>query len=163
MMKKTTMLICFTITILVLAAAFFAFHGTMDIKTVVIDGYGSISVPKEWSTTVVDGFLHISRVENGEGMDVLVQYDGEDGINPQFANIAGFELIQDTNYSNSAGCGKEKVRYSDGSTDELIILRLTGYENEESTLLICVDKSISERQIRKITKSYECTSSELPK
>lgn len=97
MMKKTTMLICLTITILVLAAAFFAFYGTMDIKTVVIDGYGSISVPKEWSTTVVDGFLHISRVENGESMDVLVQYDGEDGINPQFANIAGFELIQDTN------------------------------------------------------------------
>ena len=159
MMKKSII----TCSIVVLAVSFISFFGKVGLKTATIEGYGNIRIPEEWTATVVNGFLHISRVENGESMDVLVQYDGEDGVNPQFANIAGFEWIQDTNYSNSAGCGKEKVRYSDGSTDELIILRLTGYENEESTLLICVDKSISERQIRKITKSYECTSSELPK
>lgn len=158
MMKKTTMLICLTITILVLAVAFFAFHGTMDIKTVVIDGYGSISVPKEWSTTVVNGFLHITRDENGEKVDVLVQYSSKGTLNSEFSDIADLVYIGNgTAYSNSAEYGKEKICYSDGSSNEMFVLTFDFFDNTENydfTKFICVDKSISEDQIQKITKSF---------
>lgn len=155
-MKKKAIVICSAAALVAVAVLLYVVLGRAGLKTVTVDGYGSISVPEEWTATVVDGFLHISREENGESADVLVRYDNKDGVNPQFADIAAFERLQDTNYSNSASCGKEKVSYSDGSTDELIILRLTGYENDESTMFICVDKSASEKQLQEIAKSYEC-------
>ncbi len=155
-MKKKAIVICSAAALVAVAVLLYVVLGRAGLKTVTVDGYGSISVPEEWTATDVDGFLHISREKNGESVDVLVRYDNEDGVNPQFADIADFERLQDTNYSNSASCGKEKVSYSDGSTDELIVLRLTGYENDESTMFICVDKSASEKQLQEIAKSYEC-------
>ena len=53
--------------------------------------------------------------------------------------------------------GKEKICYSDGSSNEMFVLTFDFFDNTDNydfTKFICVDKSISEDQIQKITKSF---------
>lgn len=81
-MKKKAIVICSAAALVAVAVLLYLVLGRAGLKTVTVDGYGSISVPEEWTATDVDGFLHISREENGESVDVLVRYDNKDGVNP---------------------------------------------------------------------------------
>ena len=119
-----------------------------------IPGYGSVKVPQNWKTTIVDGFMYFYIEENGERQNVLVQYNNDKDDNEYFSDIKGFTWLVDEHYSNSAGITKYQVSYSDGSTDELFALDFGGDEFLD-TRFLCLDNTIPETTLKIIAKSYQ--------
>ncbi len=127
---------------------------TKNWKTVEIEGYGTLKVPENWKLSIVDDFIHFSSDESGESKDVLVQYSKPGSTNEQFDDIKDFVWLVDENYSNSAGIIKYEVLYQNGTSAEMFILYFTEINNLEFSEFICVDTSVSEDILKKITKSY---------
>ena len=153
MNKKVTSLIGIFVVFLILFLN--ACGSTDDWKMVEIEGYGSIKVPKEWTASVKDGYMYLSVGDEGNSKNVLVQYRSDINTNEHFDDVEDFVWLQDENFSNSAGITKNQVHYADGTTAELFVLYFTGPNDYKSTEFICVDKSVSEKTLRKITKSFD--------
>lgn len=124
-----------------------------DWKTIDIDEYGKVDIPKDWTYSIVDEFLVIYSDSNQNNI-ALVQYRSGETVNGDFDNVAELIFIQDENFSNSSAITKYEVHYKDGSVAERYMLYFTGPNNYQSTEFICLDDSISEDTLKKIAKSF---------
>lgn len=150
MNKKTICLIGILIVLLFLNAC-----GTTDNwKLIEIEKYGSIKVPKNWKFSIDDEFVYFSLEESGDSKNILVQYRSDKNINKYFAEVEELVWLQDENFSNGACITKNEVHYQDGSSVEMFSLYFTGPKINESMEFFCLDNSISEDTLRKISKSY---------
>lgn len=142
--------LCF-VAVMVIALLLLAACGqTEKGKRVDIAEYGSIAIPDDWSSSNVDGFICF---EDRDSAKVLVQYRSGEEINGYFANIKTITLLQDENFSNSAGITKYKVEYQDGSSEELFAVCFSG-DNYKSTEFLCINTFVTEDILREIAKSY---------
>ncbi len=162
MKKSRFLLIAIPILIAVCLFAYFIVYPDLDShiipsdwQEVVMEGFGTIKVPKEWSCSVEDGFVYLFVDDNGNRKDVLVQYNGENNVNNYFSDIEIIRTVQGgIVYSNGQGFSKKEIRYKDGSCQEVFVLDFVRDTDLKQVYFYCFDSSITKSTISKIAQSY---------
>ena len=123
-------------------------------KTIDIEGYGEIKVPKQWEVSLDNGFIYIFSAEGGDSTNILAQYRTDKNINSQLDKGLERTWLQDENFSNGTCITKYKVYCQDGTVTEMFTLSFTSLNTSESTEFFCLDSSVSEDILKSIAKSY---------
>lgn len=148
-MKKAV----YSVSIIIIACLVFlnACGQTGNVKSVDLEGYGSILVPENWTASTVDGFTYFKAAD---GSCTLVQYRSGEAVNAYFSDIKNMIWLQDENFSNGACVTKYKVEYQNGNFVELFAICFSGSDNYESTEFLCLNTSLTEAALQEIAKSY---------